>query len=78
LDFFEREAKIRMPMQASLRNERNKSFWYFCMNGKDWPTKDFNEISGAANPPLDRLCPKCAELDRGKSAKLPMRSCLNA
>jgi hypothetical protein len=39
------------------------------MNCKDWPTKDFDEISSAANPPLDRLCAECAELERSKKCQ---------
>jgi hypothetical protein len=39
------------------------------MNCKDWPVKDFDEISSAANPPLDRLCAECAELEKSKKCQ---------
>jgi hypothetical protein len=39
------------------------------MNCKNWPGKDFDEISSAANPPLDQLCAECAELERGKKCQ---------
>jgi len=39
------------------------------MNCKDWPSKDFDEVSSAANSPLDQLCAECAELERGKKCQ---------
>ena len=63
-----------MPTQATYRKERSSAFWHFCMNCKDWPAKDFDEISSAVNPPLDRLCAECAELEKSKNANVPMKS----
>jgi hypothetical protein len=39
------------------------------MNCKDWPAKDFDEISSAVNPPLERLCAECAKLDESKNCQ---------
>jgi hypothetical protein len=60
---------MRMPTQATYRKERSSAFWHFCMNCKDWPAKDFDEISSTANAPVDRLCAECAELERGKKCQ---------
>jgi len=38
-----------MPTQATYRKERSSAFWHFCMNCKDWPAKDFDELSSVMN-----------------------------
>ena len=55
-----------MPTQATYRKERSSTSWHFCMN---WPSDDFDEFSSAANPPVDRLCAECAELERSEKCQ---------
>ena len=46
---FRTRGTIQMPSQATYRKQRSSTLWHFCMNCKDWPSKDFDEISSAAN-----------------------------
>jgi hypothetical protein len=65
-----------MPTQATYRKERSSAFWHFCMNCKDWPAKDSDEISSAVNPPLERFCAECAKLEKARIAKTLMNCTL--
>jgi hypothetical protein len=58
-----------MSIQATYRKVRSSTFWHFCMNCKNWPAKDFDEISSATNPPSGRLCAECAELEKSKKCQ---------
>jgi hypothetical protein len=49
--------------------------WHFCLNCKDWPTKDFDEISSAANPPWIGSVPNARSWKEAKNAKVLTKLC---
>jgi hypothetical protein len=65
-----------MPTHATYRKERSSALWHFCMNCKDWPAKDFDEISSAANPPVDRALRGMRGVGKKQNAKVLTKSCL--